>query len=204
MKDDAESQRIIEIEIDVKYWTQSLPTAAQVRPGRCLGCGAPGVELGGTVVLHGHGVRGRSRWGPGESGETPEKGTLPQRRYECQRCGAVLVVRPRGVVRHRRYSAAAIVLALWLWSGGKQSDPEVREQVCVRAPSGVSRPERWTTLRRWAKAARDGALLSNVVGSRDWTLRACAERAARVVAALADATIVEPAMRAFAGAAHAR
>jgi hypothetical protein len=204
VKNDAENQRIVEIEIDVKSWTKSLPTAEQVRPGRCLGCGAPGVEPGGTVVLHGHGMRGRSRWGPGEPGETPEKGTLPQRRYECQRCGAVIVVRPRGVVRHRRYSGAAIVLALWLWSGEKQSDPEVREQVCVHAQSGDSRPERWTTLRRWAKAARDQALWSSVVGSSDWTLRACAERAARVVAALADVAIVEPAMRAFAGAAHAR
>lgn len=204
LKSDAENQRIVEIEFDVKSWMKKLPGARVVRPGTCPICEAAGVDRRGRVVLHGHGVRGRAHWGPGEPDEPPHKDKLVQRRYKCQRCEAVIVVRPRGTIRHRRYSGAAIVLALWLWAGEQMGDAEVRRQVGVHPQHGNSRPERWTTLRRWAKAAQAGGLWRSVLGSSDWTLRACAERAARVVGALADPVLTDPRRRAFVGAAHAR
>jgi len=37
------------------------------------------------------------------------------RRYQCQPCGAVVLVVPRGILRRRLYSAGAIALALALW-----------------------------------------------------------------------------------------
>ena len=202
MKNDAENQHIVEIEVN--SWMKKLPAARVVRPGTCPICGAPGVDREGRVVLHGHGVRARARWGPVVPDASPEKGRLWQRRYECQRCESVIVVRPRGTVRNRRYSGAAIVLALWVWAGERMDDAEVRRQVCVHPQSGNSRPERWTTLRRWAKAAQEGKLWRRVVGSSEWTLRECAERAARVIGSLTDPKITDPRGRAFGGAAHAQ
>lgn len=205
MKANAEdTNRVVEIEIQVKSWTQSLPTAADVRPARCPVCEAPGVVADDRVVLHGHGVRGRQCWGPPE----PERGgvrwTLPQRRYACQRCKAVVVVRPRGVMPWRRYTAAAIAFALWLWGVDGKTDANVRDTVAVEPKPGLSRPERWTTLRRWAAAVREGRLWRCVSDGTSWTLRQCAERAARFVAGFADTAIAKPHARAFAGAAHAR
>ena len=193
--------RVVEIEIDVKSWLQTLPTAAELRPV-CPMCGAPGVDVNGKVLLHGHGVRGRQCWGPAEPGTAGVCWKLPQRRYACQRCTAVIVVRPRGMMRWRRYTAAAIALALWLWSVEAQTDARVRKSIGVHPTAGFSRPERWTTLRRWAAAARDGRLWRCVVGDAGWTLRECAERAAHIVATFADPSL-EPAARAFAGAMHA-
>ena len=194
--------RVVEIEIDVKSWLQTLPTAAEVRPV-CPVCGAPGVDSTGRVLLHGHGVRVRQCWGPAEPGSNGICWKLPQRRYACQRCTAIIVVRPRGVMSWRRYTAAAIALALWLWSVEAQTDASVRKAIGVHPSAGFSRPERWTALRRWAAAARDGRMWRNVVGQAGWTLRQCAERAIRIVAGYADPSL-EPAARAFAGATHAR
>jgi hypothetical protein len=196
--------RVVEIELDVKSWTNTLPDVRTARPGTCPGCNAPGIEPGGRVVLHGHGLRIRSWWGPPDPDGKPELGEMIQRRYACQRCKAIIVVRPPGMLARRRYAAAGMVLALWLWAGALLTDAEVRAKISVHRKLGDSRPERWTTLRRWARAARDGVLWRSVRGDRRWTLRACAERAARVVGALADLEITDPRLRAFAGAAHAR
>lgn len=156
-------------------------------------------------MLHGHGMRERQRWGPPDA--EPETGaeirTLLERRYQCQQCRAVVVVRPRGELPHRRYTASAIVLALWLWGCALLTDAAVQSRSSPRESLGLSRPERWTTLRRWAGAACDGSLWPRVCGAPNWTLRQCAARAALVIAALADGAIGPPHRRVFAGVVHA-
>ena len=200
MKENAEgTTRVVEIGIDVKSWKESPPDVRDVRPKRCPGCDTAGVRPDGRVVLHGHGVRVRQRWGPDRHDGAPEISELPQRRYRCRECSTVVVVRPRGAFPRKRYTAAAIALALWLWAGDALTDAQVRERVGVHPKPGLSRPERWTTLRRWAAAARDGQLWARVRGHVSWTLRQCAERAARIVAVVAD----PDAARVFAGAALA-
>lgn len=196
--------RFVYFDLDVKSWAGALPGVREARPARCPCCEAPGIEPDGEVVLHGHGLRRRQGWGPPKAGAAVELGVLVQRRYRCTRCRTVIVVRPRGVLSRYRYTAAAIALALWIWSAERRPDATVRAATCPRPATGVSRPERWTTLRRWARAARDGRVWSCASAEATWTLRQCAERAARIVAAFADTEIVDERIRAFAGAAHAR
>jgi hypothetical protein len=199
-----DTQRVVEIDVDVKSWEQSVPGVRDVRPPRCPCCTAPGVTADGRVVLHGHGLRVRQHWGPAEPEASPGMRMLVQRRYACQECGAVVVVRPRGTLPRKRYTATAIVLAMWLWAAELMTDAAVRSKIAIEPTTGLSRPERWTTLRRWAAAARDGELWDCVVGDASWTLRQCAGRAALIVAGFADVTLEHPHARVFAGAAHAR
>ena len=98
----------------------------------------------------------------------------------------------------------AIALALWLWAVCRQRDAELRANVCAVEYRGVSRPERWTTLRRWARAARDGVLWSSPPTAADWTLRQCAERVANWLRSLGDPTAPTHEHRVINGAAHAR
>lgn len=198
-----DTQRVVEIEIDVKSWEQT-PAARDVRPARCPCCAAPGVTAEGRVILHGHGLRVRQRWGPAEPESAPEIGTLVQRRYACRQCRSVIVVRPRGTLPRKRYTAAALALAMWLWAVEKMTDAAVRSKIAVAPTTGLSRPERWTTLRRWAAAARNGELWRCVAADASWTLRQCADRAARLVAGFADVALEHLHARVFAGAAHAR
>ena len=79
-----------------------------MRPGKCVACEVPGVELSGRVNLHGNGTRARPILGPAALGEEPKVDEVLTRRYECQRCGAVMVVGPRGLVPGYLYSAMAI------------------------------------------------------------------------------------------------
>jgi len=205
MKKNAEdTRRVVEIDVEVKSWEKSLPGVRELRPAHCPICGSPGVRSGGLVVLHGHGTRGRQVWGPPHAAGEAAVLRVQQRRYACQNCTAVIVVRPRGLIPRKRYGAAAIVMAMWLWAVQKMTDAAVRSSVAVQQASGLSRPERWTTLRRWAASVRTGELWSDVRVEESWTLRACAERAARIVADLADSSIGDPLERVFAGAALAR
>lgn len=196
---------VVHFDLDVKSWEKSPPEVDACRPARCPICATPSRSPCGKVTLHGHGMRERQRWGPPdpEPETRAEIRTLLQRRYRCQQCGAVVVVRPRGELPHRRYTASAIVLALWLWGCVLLTDAAVQSRASPRCSRGVSRPERWTTLRRWARAARDGALWPRVRGEPSWTLRQCAARAALVIAALADGAIGPPHRRVFAGVVHA-
>jgi hypothetical protein len=120
------------------------------------------------------------------------------RRYQCQRCKAVTTVGPRGL-SSRRYLIMTIVLALWLWSACSWLDANVRARVCpVPADACAARPERWTTLRRWAKVFAD-ARGSN---SPTETLRQAAHREAQRCRAQGPPDANDEA-RVFAGAALA-
>lgn len=198
MKDTGGRSHVIHFDLDVKSWANAMPGVREARPGRCPGCQTPSVEPGGKVVVQGHGLRGRQRWGPPEHDAAAEVGVMMQRRYRCTRCGAVIVVRPRGVVAHRRYTLAAIALSLWLWAVELWNDAQVRTKASVRPTAGISRPERWTTLRRWARAAREGRLWRSVAADTSWTLREHAERVVRVLAAAADPELGGEQRRVFA------
>jgi hypothetical protein len=190
-------------DLDVNFWAQRVPDVATARPERCPRCRAPGVDADGRVLLHGHGLRHRRLRGPEQRGGEAVERELQVRRYACQRCRAVITVGPRGLLPGRLYTAAALVLALWLWVVAQRTDPEVRAATCPVPDEGLSRPERWTTLRRWAKAARAGRLWTGPVMAADWTLRQCAERVARWIWSRGDPSAASDEHRVFAAAAHA-
>lgn len=180
------STRIVHIGIDVKSWTTRLPTVDEVRPGQCPVCGAASRPAGGGIVLHGHGLRVRDQWGPADATAPPEVVEVGCRRYACQACGSVLLVVPGGVLRRRLYSAAAVALALAVWSLEEQTPAEVRARVSPWRIVGPAAAAAWESLRRWARAVR-GSRLFPVVRElpADATLRQVAARAATTLAALA-------------------
>lgn len=202
MKDAERPSQFVHFDLDVNFWAKQTPDVATARPARCPCCGAPGVA-DGQITLHGHGLRQRRLRGPGEVGGDPVERVLELRRYHCQRCHAVVTVGPRGLLPGRLYTAAALVLALWLWAVGSRPDPDVRAATCPVADEGLSRPERWTTLRGWAKAAREGRLWPGLAMAADWTLRESAGRLARWVWSRGDPCAVTDEHRVFAAAAHA-
>ena len=181
-----------------------LPTVDEVRPGRCTVCEAASRPAGGGITLHGHGLRARGQWGPVEATASPEVSEVLGRRYECQACGAVLLVVPGGVLHRRLYSAAAIALALAVWSIEEETPAEVRARVSPWRIVGPAAAAAWASLRRWAKAVRGGRLFPMVREPPDGTtLRQVAARAATTLAALAPSSAEELPLgtRAFLGAA---
>lgn len=199
---DWSSDRIVHSRLDVKCWFARPPSVAAVRPGVCPCCGAPGAPVGAHVVLHGHGTRGRLVRGPLRPDGTPEEVEILGRRYRCQRCGAVLLVVPRGVLRSRLFSAGAIGLALMLWAVHRVPAREVRRRVSPWGVVGSTAAAGWASLRRWVQQAP--RLFPGVRASPDhWTDRQRAERIATTLAACAPATDGSLAERVFAGAAQA-
>lgn len=67
------------------------------------------------------------------------------RRYRCVRCGAVLIVVPRGVAPRRHYGRAAIAMALTLWAIAREPVAAVRQRICAR-PVTAEAMTRWPTL----------------------------------------------------------
>lgn len=198
------STRIVHIGIDVKSWTTRLPAVDEVRPGRCPVCDAPSRPTGGRIVLHGHGLRARDQWGPVEATAPPSVIEVLGRRYACQDCGAVILVVPGGILRRRLYSAAAIALALAVWSLEEQTPAEVRAQVSPWRIVGPAAAAAWASLRRWAKAVRGGRLFPVVRELPDGAaLRQVAARAATTLAALSPSSAegLSLGTRAFLGAA---
>lgn len=113
----------IEFDVGVKSWLADPPDVGTARPPRCAACGAPGIDVDGKVVLHGQGLRLRRLLGPLEAEASAKVHELQLRRYECQRCKAVLTVGPRGLLPRRRYSAAALGAALWQWESSDGRTP---------------------------------------------------------------------------------
>lgn len=128
------------------------------------------------------------------------------RRYVCLRCCSVLVVGPRGLAPRKRYSGAAIGLALALWALTGMPEPKVFERVGVYPLSPTVEVQGWRSLRRWTADAVSGALwpglCMHVQGS---TYRQHAGRIAATLAGFApDPEVGSKAARAFFGAKHAR
>lgn len=197
--------RIVYAELDVKSWTARLPTTDEARPASCPCCGAASRPLGGPIVLHGHGLRVRDQWGPPDATAPPSVGEVYCRRYRCQYCAVVVQVVPRGILRRRLYSAAAIALALALWGIEGLAPAEVRRRVSPWRRVGAAAAASWVSLRRWARAVRAAALFAQVratpAGAR---LREVAARAVTTLAAfaLSSADALPLVTRAMLGAAH--
>ena len=103
------------------------------------------------------------------------------RRYRCLACKAVLVVVPRGVGRALRYTLDAIGYALALWGHARSTAEHARRAVSAATARGLSSPEQWSSLRRWA--ARAGQIFGSGTPSTGGTLR---NRAARIATWLAS------------------
>lgn len=128
------------------------------------------------------------------------------RRYLCLACSAVITVAPRAVARGRRFSAAAIGLALALWSALRLPAAEVREQVSPHPARGFDAVLGWTSLRRWVRAVRRGTLFPSVRRCPpDWSLRKVAAHATATLASSGPLSASEEPLliRVHAGAAHA-
>ena len=141
--------------------------------------------MGSGLQLVGHGLRARVQRGPEAPGRRPIDASVETRRYRCRVCGAVMVVAPRGVVRRRLYSATAIGLSLALFGIEGCSARAVREAI-VPTVSHRSAAEgaTWSTLRRWARQAKAGALLDDTACPATFSLRQAAERVATGLMAL--------------------
>ena len=163
----------------------------------------PGVGLDGRVNLHGNGTRVRPILGPAALGEEPQVDEVLTRRYECQPCRAVMVVGPRGLVPGYLYSAMAIALALLLWGAMRRQDAQVRAAISVQQLAGTSRPERWSTLPRWAKDAASGRIWATIELDASGPPRELAERVARILCARAGPEASE-AERIWSASGHAR
>ena len=90
------------------------------------------------------------------------------RRYLCQ-CRAVMTVLPRGILGRRLYAAAAISLALGLWSLFGRPSPAVRERISPWPSFGEAARHRWVTVTRWADDGAIGRLFPRlgVIGDGD-------------------------------------
>ena len=155
-KSTSSTLRIVYNALDVKGWLARPPSAAEARPGRCPACEGASQPIGGPLGLHGHGLRERQLRGPLAGDGEPTIALIGCRRYRCTGCGAIILVVPRGVAARRHYSQAAISMALALWGLMAMPAAAVRERVCAWRITGLAATG-WSTLRRWARAARGGA-----------------------------------------------
>ena len=102
--------------------------------------------------------------------------TVRARRYECQRCGACMLVVPREILPRRLYTACAIGLALAMWALLGATEASVRARISPLQVVGFTASGGWITLRRWAADAADGRLFATSRASpKDFTLRKHAE-----------------------------
>lgn len=181
-----------------------MPSPSEVRPARCMGCGAASRPHGGRLVVHGDGTRERQVRGPLTAGGSPELTSVRARRYECQDCGACMVVVPRELLSRRLYTASAIGFALALWALLGTTEAAVRARVSPMAFVGAAAEDSWITLHRWTASTVEGRLFATVTSrappSPLLSRRRQAERAAAALVARAPpGTSVETA--AFVGAA---
>lgn len=168
----------------VKKWAEEIPSAEQMRPGRCSKCGAASRPPGEPLVLVSHGLRERQIRGPAEPAGRPETRVVRVRRFRCLRCGGLTTVLPRGLTARRHYSASSIGLALCLHGLRGLSIGETRRRVCTW-PVGFE-TARWTTLTTWVAAIDQGRLFPRVRPVPPAaSLRSRASRAAATLAAVA-------------------
>lgn len=155
------------------------------------------------MVVHGDGTRERQVWGPRSPDGAPELTTIRARRYECQGCGACMVVVPADVLPGRLYSGPAIALALALWALLGMAAAAVRTRISPFSIVGATAAGRWITLRRWALDAGRGRLFATSRAAPPaFTARKHAERAASALRALAPSDLAIDAAAYVGGALH--
>jgi hypothetical protein len=143
---------VIRAAVGIKAWIAQPPSVEEVRPACCAGCGAASRPVGGPLNVHGQGLVPRQVRGVLEVDGEPGVHVLAARRYECQRCGAVMTVVPAELLAHRQYSGSSIALALHLWLVVGMADRVVRDRVCAWRAHGRS-ARGWAQLYRWARQA---------------------------------------------------
>lgn len=184
MKRRQSGEGIVYSAVVVKKWAEEIPSAEQMRPGRCSKCGAASRPPGEPLVLVSHGLRERQIRGPAEPAGRPETRVVRVRRFRCLRCGGLTTVLPRGLTARRHYSASSIGLALCLHGLRGLSIGETRRRVCTW-PVGFE-TARWTTLTTWVVAIDQGRLFPRVRPAPPAaSLRSRAARAAATLSALA-------------------
>jgi hypothetical protein len=102
--------------------------------------------------VHGQGLTSRQVRGVLDVDGEPSVHVLEVRRYECQRCGAVMTVVPAELLARRQYSGPSIALALHLWLVVGLADRVVRDRVCAWRLRGHG-ARGWAQLYRWARQA---------------------------------------------------
>ncbi len=177
MQVERSADRIVRADILVKDWLTEPPSVDAVRPGRCLGCGTASRPVGAGLAIRGHGLRERVQFGPRSPDGHGEVLVIPVRRYLC-RCGAVMTVVPRGILRSRLYAAAAISLALGLWGLVGRPSPAVRARVSPWPSFGEAARHRWKTVARWVDDGAAGRLFPRLDVIADGDRRATARRLA--------------------------
>ncbi len=193
--------KIYRSSLDVKAWQAALPSVDVARPPRCLGCKAAARPEGKNLVVHGDGTRERQVRGPSAPGAAPTMTSVRGRRYECQQCGACMLVVPRELLPRRLYTASAIGLALAMWALLGGTEARVRASISPLVVIGAAACGAWATLRRWAAdTVRKRLFPTTRAPPARFTLRQHAERAAGALVALAP-TGLSQAEAAFAGGA---
>lgn len=138
-----------------------MPSVEDLRPPCCSSCATP-ARSDGRLILYGHGMRPRSVVvAPNVDQEVADVVVCWGRRYQCQRCDAVITVLPLGVMPRFLYSVAAIVMALLLVApapvGEGLSEAEAYDRQGRDAPRWsrfAGRAYRWRSLGRWAARSR--------------------------------------------------
>lgn len=168
-------------------------------------CGLASRDDRRGLTIYGHGLRDRVLWGPPSPALVTHRSVVPVRRYQCQRCDAILIVGPRGIEARKRYSGPAIAFALALWALTSRSEQEVFERVSVFELSAYVIAHGWRSLRRWTRDATLGALWPRLrAAATGSTWRQRAERIAAALTSFApDPHMGSLAARAFVGAKHA-
>lgn len=201
---DRSTTRLVRIDLDFKTWVQDVPSVEDARPAACPCCGRASREPGRGLGLHGHGLRDRQVRGPVEHWGRPETVVIAARRYRCQRCSAVIVVVPRGVVRRRLFSSAAIAWALWLFGAEHLSAARVREKVSPWQ-AGPTAAAGWAQLRRWVRDVAIGRLFGRLPAAVGGGGRAVAKRVTVALRAMAPPAAwgASPVEQLWQGALHA-
>jgi len=203
---DRSTSNFLRLPIESKLWTKETLSVDAARPLRCPACGEPG-RNGSKIRIYGHGLRERQQRGPPLPGETPLVAVLSLRRYQCQRCNALITCAPRSAQKHKHYSGSAIAWALALFGVLKLTLNVVRARTSPWVITGEHNRDRWASLVRWARAVKTQRLFCCVrVCPASFTLRQVSERAAMTLASMSPThfSTASPATRAFFGAARAR
>jgi hypothetical protein len=134
-------------------------------------------------MIYGHGLRSRLCQGPRAPGERPAVISVLCRRYQCQACGAILLVVPCGVAPRKHYARSAIAWAVALLGVAGLTWKAVRQAVSVWPLPAGDIVSTWKTLRRWIAEIARGELFAGVPASpAGMSARQVAERAAMALA----------------------
>lgn len=191
--------------VSIKSWIAQTPSVEQVRPPQCAGCGVASRPVGARLQVHGQGLLVRQVRGVLEADGEPGVWEVAVRRYECQRCGAVMTVVPAEMLTRRQYSAPSIALALYLWVVAGLPDREVRGRVCAWRVRGRN-SRGWAQLYRWARDVGGLFPLPRALSVTAGSTRTLAQQVLSILRALCPPGLsgASPAMQVFEGAVRMR